>query len=601
MSHTSRRIAEAVSAHVVEISQTHLANIVASYETLQHANDELRKLTGISRFFESRSALDEFQRLTKLPAQNATSQKKGEWGDFQTPTNLARQVCQYLLETGVSPSVVVEPTYGGGNFILAALETFPAVDRVYGVEIQEQYEWQLKMGLLIRALLGRRPPAEIELRQDSIFTHSFPETVLTAQNLLIIGNPPWVTNAELGTLESGNLPQKRNIKSLNGMDALTGKSNFDIGEYILLRLLDLFSQSRGTLAMLCKNSTAKNIVEILPRKQFAVSNIRKLEINAGREFGVAVEACLFVMDFGADMPELTCQVATLDTPEQVLRSFGWVNKRFASNIKDYESVLELDGKSSLVWRQGLKHDCAPIMELEVNGASLINGNSEAVDVEEDHLYWVLKSSGLRRFATGAPKKKVIVTQKRVGEDTSTLQVNAPKLWRYLAKNSHYFEKRKSRIYQNKPRFSIFGIGDYSFENYKVAISGMYKEPVFALVCPFDNRPIMLDDTCYFLGFDNYLDALLTASLLNSPPIKQFFRSIVFTDAKRPYTKEALMRLNFTRAVEHLSLNSLYDFWDSVGYEPRLPVIESDLERYKRNFSITDKQQMPLQLELGVQV
>jgi len=60
-------------------------------------------------------------------------------------------------------------------------------------------------------------------------------------------------------------------------------------------------------------------------------------------------------------------------------------------------------------------------------------------------------------------------------------------------------------------------------------------------------------------------------------------------------------VDFTRAVEHLSLNSLYDFWDSVGYKPRLPVIESDVERYKQSFSNTDKEQMPLQLELGVQV
>ena len=51
------------------------------------------------------------------------------------------------------------------------------------------------------------------------------------------------------------------------------------------------------------------------------------------------------------------------------------------------------------------------------------------------------------------------------------------------------------------RFSIFGIGDYSFAKYKVTISGMYKRTTFSLVLPENDKPLMLDDTCYFIGFD----------------------------------------------------------------------------------------------------
>jgi len=59
-----------------------------------------------------------------------------------------------------------------------------------------------------------------------------------------------VTSAELGALNAENLPVKRNVKGLNGLDALTGKSNFDIGEFILLRMLELFSGQRGTFLAL---------------------------------------------------------------------------------------------------------------------------------------------------------------------------------------------------------------------------------------------------------------------------------------------------------------------------------------------------------------
>lgn len=473
MSNVTRRIAEAVVGHIVELSQTRLAEMVASYNTLKRANDELAYITGIQQFFQSQREFQEFRRLISLPTQRSDSNRIREWGDFQTPPTLARQVCQYLTQVGVSPTVVVEPTYGMGNFIFAALDSFPSTRFVYGVEIQERYEWHVKVALLIKAVLGRRALAKIELHHDNIFTHEFPEQVTGAENLLVIGNPPWVTSAALGALQSANLPRKRNIKALNGMDALTGKSNFDISEYILLRLLDVFSSRSGTLAMLCKTSTAKNIIEILPKKQFRVSNLRVLEIDADREFGATVDACLLAMDLGAARPAQTCQVASLENPHQVLRVFGWLGTKFVSNLNNYEASAELDGKSVLIWRQGLKHDCARIMELDAHNGVLTNGNDETVEVEQEYVYWLLKGSDLRGFEAGNPRKKVIVTQNRLGADTLALEDNAPNLWRYLNRNAQYFEQRKSSIYRNKPRFSIFGVGNYSFKLYKVAISGLY--------------------------------------------------------------------------------------------------------------------------------
>ena len=81
----------------------------------------------------------------------------------------------------------------------------------------------------------------------------------------------------------------------------------------------------------------------------------------------------------------------------------------------------------------------------------------------------------------------------------------------------------SSIYKNAPRFSIFGVGDYSFKPYKVAISGFYKKPVFALVHSKQDKPIMLDDTCYFLGFDDFKQALIVMLILNSNIVQEFIK------------------------------------------------------------------------------
>lgn len=598
MSAVGLHLAEAAAVYAIRPDNALLAGLLPPAISADLANQTLLRLTGVREFFPNREALDAF-RLTFGAPVAPTPPSERQWGDFQTPPSLARQVCAYLAVNGVSPRVIVEPTYGAGSFILAALDAFPALELVYGVEIQEKYAWQLKLALMARAMRGQRPTVEIELHQDDIFTHRFAERVRQAQDVLIIGNPPWVTNAELGALDARNLPVKRNLKALNGLDAVTGKGNFDLSEYVLLRLLELFAEQRGTLAMLGKNAVIRNIVAALPRRRFKVANIRALAIDADKAFGAAVDASLLAMELGVAVTTFSCQVAALDDPRRVQREFGWAQDKFVSDLTTYGLVTELAGLSPFVWRQGLKHDCARIMELTAPDGLLVNGNGARVEVEASHIFGLLKSSDLREFVVSSARKKVIVTQKSLDEDTMALQRRAPKLWAYLTQNSEPFAQRKSSIYRNKPPFAIFGIGDYAFLPYKVAISGLYKEPRFALVLPDEGRPVMLDDTCYFIGFDDYKDALITAALLNNALVRQFLRSIVFTDAKRPYTKEVLMRIDLAKVAVQVSFDELESFWREHGYQPQPPVAAADFTAYRRQLAAIKRGSASAQLALGV--
>jgi len=76
----------------------------------------------------------------------------------------------------------------------------------------------------------------------------------------IIGNPTWVTNSHQGKKESLNLPSKSNVYHLRGIDALTGKSNFDISEFITISLLKALNGCRGGISFLLKNSVIRNII-----------------------------------------------------------------------------------------------------------------------------------------------------------------------------------------------------------------------------------------------------------------------------------------------------------------------------------------------------
>ncbi|HRF38258.1 MAG TPA: hypothetical protein PK198_05705, partial [Saprospiraceae bacterium] len=179
-----------------------------------------------------------------------------------------------------------------------------------------------------------------------------------------------------------------------------------------------------------------------------------------------------------------------------------------------------------------------------------------VQLENDLVYGILKSSDLKNTVINEPRKYTIITQKKVGQETNYIKYNYPKTYKYLSGHQDIFNSRKSSIYNNKPLFSIFGIGDYSFKPYKVAISGLYKTSHFTLILPQHEKPVMLDDTCYMLGFDKLEFAVYSFILLNCKTTTQFLQSITFADAKRTFTKDVLMRIDLLELAQSIDKSEL---------------------------------------------
>jgi len=520
------------------------------FSCFETANSILKDLTGIVDFFCNKDDFSQLERIYKIN-QKIVLKNDVEYGDFQTNTHLVKSVCNLLQKKNVNPKILIEPTCGKGNFILEAIKIFSSIQQVFGIEIQEKYLWFIKFKLLDYFL--ENPDAnkpQINLYHRSVFDFDFRQVYnqIQGQELLIIGNPPWVTNSTLSALNSKNLPKKSNFKNTKGIDAITGKGNFDIGEFISLKMLDLFSQENGHFAFLIKNSVIKNIVFEQKTNKYPIADIEKLTINSKKEFGAAVDSSLFVCKFNSN-PEVTAKEFDFYT-SKLRVSFGWVNNKFASDIEKYKKYQHLEGICPYEWRQGIKHDCVKIMELERINGGFRNALGEEFELEEDLVYGILKSSDLKGDIVDIPRKYTIITQKRIGEETSQILEQLPKTKSYLHRHKEYFFNRKSNIYKGKPMFSIFGVGDYSFKPFKVAISGLYKQTKFTLVKP-NGTALLLDDTCYFIGFDSLEEAQNIQNLLNQSETQEFIESYMFTDSKRAITKELLMRIGLVNhSVNH---------------------------------------------------
>ena len=537
---------------------TFLKDFFNNTSSFKNANQKMFDAFGITIFFEND---DDFLALKEsvyiVSISSVEEPDRAEYGDFQTNKDLANKVTTHLANRDISPEIIIEPTCGKGNFIIASLSDFKAIKKVFGIEIYKPYVWETKFSILDYFLSNpdsNKP--EITITHGSIFDFDFKDISkqFPTEKLLIIGNPPWVTNSKLGSLNSSNLPKKSNFKNQNGLDAMTGKGNFDIAEYITLMLFDAFQTHNGYLALLVKNSVIKNIVFDQKDKKYRVGEIEKYCIDSKKEFNVSVEAALLYCKLNLT-PSIECNEFDFYSLDRRL-SFGWLNSRFVSNLADYNESKEIDGICPFEWRQGIKHDCSAIMELERVNGHFVNNQSDEINLEEDLVYGLLKSSDLKNTVIRNPRKHTIVTQTKVGQDTSYIQHLYPETYSYLKKSISNFQARKSSIYNGKPLFSIFGIGDYSFKPFKVAISGLYKTYHFTLVLPQNDKPVMLDDTCYFIGFDKIEYAVYAIILLNSKTTEAFLKSITFSDAKRVFTKEILMRLNLLNLAMVISRNEI---------------------------------------------
>lgn len=201
------------------------------------------------------------------------SKNKIEFGDFQTPTKLARKICLLLRRIGVCPTSVVEPTCGTGNFLRMAIEEFPESRDFIGFEINPKY---VKIAQQIE---------KTRVSLVNFFAHNWVETFNEMEgDILVIGNPPWVTNSQLSSIGSDNLPNKSNFYQLNGIEAITGKSNFDISEWMIIQLLQSLSGRTATLAMLCKTTVARKVLRYSWQQKMQLEHAAMYLIDSNKYF-----------------------------------------------------------------------------------------------------------------------------------------------------------------------------------------------------------------------------------------------------------------------------------------------------------------------------
>lgn len=113
---------------------------------------------------------------------------KLEFGDYQTPTEFC-DIVNNIISSQYEPKFVFEPTFGLGHFIDSSIKKFKNVKTFYGNEINEEYY----------NIYKNKKNKNVKLFNENIFTfnHNKIKRIIKDEPMLIIGNPPWVTNSQL--------------------------------------------------------------------------------------------------------------------------------------------------------------------------------------------------------------------------------------------------------------------------------------------------------------------------------------------------------------------------------------------------------------------
>ena len=496
-------------------------------------------------------------------------------GDFQTPEVLAREV--WTACASFQPDLVIEPTFGLGSFLATMPHELKA--RVLGWEIHSEYH-----SFTSRETASLHQTRRIQLIHGDVFAACNSDLDLKLDNsVLVIGNPPWVTNSEQGFLGGGNTGDKRNLKSLSGLDAMTGKANFDISEAIIIHFVCLLRGRcrKARFALLTKFSVARNLLEFLSTDS-QTGDFEFHKIDSMKHFGAAVDAGLLRFTLGADVSYRSrCPIFDGIEGDEI-GQIGLVGKRLIYDLKAYEctAFMENHGRSHYAWRQGVKHDLSKVMELRKTETGFENGLGEVVDVEDEVLYDLYKSSDL--FNNRLARFVTPVYQQDLKDSLEALPQKFPKLFCYLTRHQTAFKNRKSSIYRNKPMFSIFGIGDYTHFTYKVAISGLYTLPVFRLLEP-TSRPVIVDDTAYIIATNNLSEAVYLYALLSLKCTQDFLLAISHAGDKRRFGKSVLSRVLLPAASQCPAplMASIIEAW---AENRTIPIeIHSQLQRWLQTY------------------
>lgn len=393
----------------------------------------------------------------------------------------------------------------------------------------------------------------------------------------VIGNPPWIKweflsdeyKKKLGVLYL----HIYKLYSYKGMKAGMGFAHDDISIVFTYVCMDKYLKDGGVLSFVLKQTLYKSIAgkefrkftiekkdSVIPVKIIKVHDLLKLKpfkysgsetsiaiIKKGKETAYPVPYILWDIQEGLNIKE----TMSLDEVKKVvsirnLDAYPDPSTNDPTDVwvlvkKGEEPPKTIQVINHYEVRHGVVNDLNSVFFIKildkVNGDVLIENvqigkkkvRNVKTKIEKDLVYPIIKPRHIKKWVIKGYYYVIIPHKKHRINNESELRVNFPKTYGYLFSFKKELLKRASRWFKggDKPFYSLFGIGDYTFKPYKVVWSSIGYLPAFAVATKSDDKyigkkEIIPDNTISYISFDSEDEAYYVCGILNSEIIHKLF-------------------------------------------------------------------------------
>jgi SAM-dependent methyltransferase len=505
-------------------------------------------------------------------------------GEYYTPRGIADLSLAELEFADPKTEAVLDPGCGSGVFLAAAIEgkraaaggTDPAAfvaavtDTVYGIDLNPVAVRTAKLTYLL-ALLP-------ELGADAVDRVELPVFLTDALGLRradtlrfrgeqfepavehLVGNPPWLTWSRLPEpmREAWRGVEPLELFPHRGAEARLGHGNDDISVPFVWVCIHRYLVGGGDASFVLKRDIAKGPAGRLLRRQrvgsrpIAVRHVHDFEhlrpfdgadvgaavytIDADTEPGFPIESA--VWRAGEATPEFSTVGAMRRTLEREGTGLVPVEPDDpASPWIDVDAERRALGACAHTIRHGVKDDATEVYTVD---------RSDLDGLEHDHVYPYLRSRHVVKYGLFGHDLHLVPITKAGEDNEARLRAEQPRTYAHLRSNRAALEDRSSAWLETGTFYNMFGLGPYTWADYKVVWCRLGFKPHFAVVSTVDDpdlgeKPVVPGDHCMFLPLDDEHAAHFLCGLLNSATYQRSIRGLA-SEGKASLSKAIVSEL-----------------------------------------------------------
>jgi len=345
----------------------------------------------------------------------------------------------------------------------------------------------------------------------------------------------------------------------DGLDSRLGHANDDVSLPYVWVCIHRYLTEGGGASFVLKRDVTKGPAGRLLRtlsvgdRPLALDHVH--DFNRLRPFGEQVGANAAIYALRADTDHSFPVEGTSWTEGGESASFATrarMRETLATEQVGIVPVDEEDGASAWI-REGAERaalgECAHDIRHGVkdDAQDVFSISREAVaDLEAEHVYPYLKSRHVVKYGLFGHELRLVPLGKANEDNEDELRTRYPATYDYLENHREVLENRSSSWLAKGPFYNVFGLGEYTWSDYKVVWCRLGFKPHFAVVSTVEDddvgeKTVVPGDHCMFVGTDSEREAHYLCALLNSAVYQRSLKGVA-SEGKASLSKTVVSRL-----------------------------------------------------------